>query len=792
MASLIYPQFNSGQSANLYEITGAIKDKLTGYSLPYASIRIDNTTYGTASNNEGQFILKLKEGSYKLIFSYIGYKTDTLSIYLTENEHLDIKLEPQAVRLPEIVVNANEDPAYKIIREAIRRKKENRKGLISLEYNAYSKRILKSGGEVGMIEEVFVKGYSKVGEWEKEFILSRHKTENRKKQIRSMDFNISGNYYIDFSKDTLTLILNKVYLPLADKAFDYYDYKLMSVTETPTGEVYKIKVIPLSKIQPLLQGEIDIEGKNYALVKVNLRNNEGLRFLFAKDLNVRFVQQLGNYDGYWLPNYIETEAGFEFSFQGLISLDKIELEEISNVTEYKINPAIPDSIVDAIKSKYGGFTVDTTNGGKRPIELTRQQINELRPIPLTKLEIKAYDELDSTKTFEKIIKVKGPLASLVAFSEPKSDSNKSTLFATATFLTKYVNFANNRVDGISIGPRYAANLINDKLSLDFSSKYSFLRKKIEAEGNLNFRLEDFFVNSIEAYFYNKTKNWDDFSPYSEITNSISVTMGFDDQFNYYLSKGVGIALTKNFLKDIEFSLNFTSEQENSLKENKYQSILKSSRLPRENPAIAEGTDRRISVKISLGKNPWEFQAFPSNGLVAQLELSDPAFSSDFSYKRYHFTGLIRLKTFYKELFISPYLEIMVDAAAIQGSYGPQHLFVPNTALGFFAPLGVFKGLRPVNFIGTDMLAIHVEHNWRTVLFQALGLDFMSDLYFDFITGISLLKTWNQSNYLLNLNMNKPYWEVFASISKIFGIVRVDVSYNSFKNFYITSSFGVVL
>ena len=272
---------------------------------------------------------------------------------------------------------------------------------------------MKSAGEVAIIEETFVKGYYKINNWEKEFILSTHKTENQKKQIRSMEFNISDSYYIDFSKDTLTLILNKIYLPIADNAFDYYDYKLLGVTESATGDVYRIKVIPLSRIQPLLQGEITIESGMYSVNSVNLEISEGVRFPFVNDLSVKFVQQLGKYNGYWFPNYIETKAGFEFSFQGLLALDKIQFEEASSITKYKINTPIPDSLEQSVKSKYGGYIADTSDNVQKPYELSRDEINTQRPIPLTKTEVDAYATLDSTKTIEKIIKVKGALASFI-------------------------------------------------------------------------------------------------------------------------------------------------------------------------------------------------------------------------------------------------------------------------------------------------------------------------------------------------------------------------------------------
>ena len=96
--------------AQQYELSGFIHDLETGSPLSYASIRIDGTTNGTASNYEGQFILRLIEGNYRLVFSYVGYKTDTLLISIPGNKQANVSLQPEAVRLEEIIVSANEDP----------------------------------------------------------------------------------------------------------------------------------------------------------------------------------------------------------------------------------------------------------------------------------------------------------------------------------------------------------------------------------------------------------------------------------------------------------------------------------------------------------------------------------------------------------------------------------------------------------------------------------------------------------------------------------------------------------
>jgi hypothetical protein len=782
-AAIIYSQTHT--------VDGFVFDVETSEPLSYANVRIDGTTSGTSTNINGRFNLKLKIGSYRLIFSFIGYKADTLSIIVPTTKKIEIGLEPRAVKLPEVVVSA-EDPAYSIIKEAIKRKKENRRGLTNFEYNAYSKRIILSADEVAVIEETFVKGYNKINEWEKEFILSTHKTENRKKDLYTMDFSIAEDYYIDFTSDTLELIQNLVYLPLYENAFDYYDYKLLKIIEAEDHVVYLIEVIPLSKIQPLLEGEITIEGKNYALNSVNLQTNEGVRFPYINDFKVEFVEQLGKYQGYWLPHYVEAKARLSVNVGGLITIEPMSFNQISSITEYNINKAIPDSVINAVRSSYGYFTADTSGEGVKPPELLREEITKQRPIPLTETEIETYATLDSSKTIEKMIKVGGALSAFIPEpDEEEKDTTTSFIGHTMDALFNYGYFRDNRVTGIVLGARYNGNFITDRLNLNVLAGYSLQREEVEGRLSFNYKFEELFLDEIEVGVYQYSKMWQIFTPYPDILNSLSVLIGFEDQFNYYLAKEYNLGIGKNFGKSFFTKLSFISEQQDSLPAHKYQSIFGSNRSVRKNPNIIEGQDNRLSLFAELGKNPMEIQPFPQSGLIAQLDYSDEAFGGDFNYQRYRAIGMVKTKTFYKELFVAPYLQFTIDAGLISGSYGPQHILTPNTALAFYSPPGVFKGLKPYEFVGTEMIALHLEHNWRTVPFQAIGLDFITDLHIDLITGVSGLRMWNKSEYLKENSMDDPYWEVYLGISRIFAFLRLDFAYTSQENFAIRGAIAVI-
>lgn len=777
--------------AQQFEVTGIVQDQESNEPLIYASVQIEGTTRGTVTNKDGAFSIKITDRGARLLVRFIGYKPDTISVSAKTAGPLLIKMIKQPIMLEELVVT-DENPAYRIIREAIKRKHKNKEGLNNFEYSMYSKMIMESDGEIAMIEEAFVKGYNKYPEWEKEFILKTHKTENRKKEIRTNSVDFSDKYFLDFSTDTLNLLMNTVYLPLADNAFDHYDYKLLDRIETETAPIYKIQVIAESKIQPLLEGTIFIEGENYAIVNVDLQSSKGVRFPYIQNLKLLFKQSLGKYEGYWLPDYVEIKGSFEFNFGGLIAIEPLAFQTVNSITEYKVNKPIPDSVTSALKSKYGGFTPDTTKDKYLvPVALTDSAIAAIRPIPLSKEEKSAFESIDSSFTIDKAVKVKGALAGLIPDREENDTSGAGIFMQSLDFLGSYLYINNNRVSTISLGGRYSSDLFDSNFYTDTYAAYSFGLKKAIGSFQLGYRIDDFFLRSVEAQIYYTPKEWMTYHPYSMLHNSLSVLFGYQDQFNFILSSGFNIRTNIELSKRLNASLGFTSEKQTSLSAIRYISIFNRDRAVRTNPVITEGFDRKLNLNLKIGNSPFEFQLMPNDGAELNVELSNKFFASDFNYLRFFAAGQVRFKTFYDELFVSPYLMINAEAGLVSGGYNIQNILTPITKLGFYSPAGAFKGLNPYTFAGNKMAALHIEHNWRTVIFQALGLDFLTNYDLDIITGGAVLKIENDKKLLTNESNPKPYWETYISLSRILGIIRFDTYYNSFKDVGVTLSTAVI-
>jgi hypothetical protein len=72
-------------NAQQFTIKGKIVDADLKSPLSFANIRVAETALGTSSNVNGEFELKLKQGTYKLIASFIGYYSDTVNVEVDKN-----------------------------------------------------------------------------------------------------------------------------------------------------------------------------------------------------------------------------------------------------------------------------------------------------------------------------------------------------------------------------------------------------------------------------------------------------------------------------------------------------------------------------------------------------------------------------------------------------------------------------------------------------------------------------------------------------------------------------------
>jgi hypothetical protein len=124
------------------QIVGTVTDS-KGQPLPYVNIYLEDTYKGTTSNEEGNYTLDITEtGDYSIVFQFLGYTTVKKEVEIRSfPKVLNVSLSETSVSLDEVVISSTEDPAYRIIRETIKRRKENLERISAFTANFYSRGI---------------------------------------------------------------------------------------------------------------------------------------------------------------------------------------------------------------------------------------------------------------------------------------------------------------------------------------------------------------------------------------------------------------------------------------------------------------------------------------------------------------------------------------------------------------------------------------------------------------------------------------------------------------------------
>ncbi len=92
-----------------YTISGYLKDSETNEVLIGATVQLDGKLLGTVSNAYGFYSLTLPAGNYLLKYSYIGYKSQTISIELLKDLKVSQKLPLDETDLDMVIITDREN-----------------------------------------------------------------------------------------------------------------------------------------------------------------------------------------------------------------------------------------------------------------------------------------------------------------------------------------------------------------------------------------------------------------------------------------------------------------------------------------------------------------------------------------------------------------------------------------------------------------------------------------------------------------------------------------------------------
>jgi len=311
-------------------ITGRVTDVFTNEPIPFANVAFRGTAMGTNTDMDGRYTLRTQTPGDSLTASFVGYVSVTQKIRKGQEQVVNFLLKVSKVELKEVVINAGENPANRIIREVIDHKDENdRENLQTYQYETYNKLEfdlteipdrIKKNRLVKPFAFIFERMDSSITN-EKPSIpffmteslsdLYYRKDPRARKEIMKAS-KISGMENTTISQflgdmyqnidvyDNYIDVFGKSFVsPVSNVAMAFYKYYLIDSAMLDGEWCYKLKFKPRRKQELTFTGECWVHDTTFAIRKINMRAAEDANINFVNDLAV--IKEYRRVDGiHWM------------------------------------------------------------------------------------------------------------------------------------------------------------------------------------------------------------------------------------------------------------------------------------------------------------------------------------------------------------------------------------------------------------------------------------------------------------------------------------------------------------
>lgn len=729
--------------------SGAVKDT-NGVELSYATVRIVGTTIGTVSDSHGKFELLLSPGKHKFLFSYVGFKPYIASVELYDSVKKEIRLYPNDIQLSEVLIDG-EEPAYSIVREAIKRKKRWMELITSYKARTYTKDTFGRDTSLVLISEAYSDLYHQKGDSLREIVVHRRQSSNLSEEFQLAII----RDFINFNNDTIRHWGYTFITPLAESAFQFYDYKLQRTYSNDGALYHDIEVFPISKTRPLFSGIISIADSSYALQKVSVFPNNIFQVPLLSIGRFEFSQQFSLYENkYWLPieYHISAEVRFRF-FNMTIDTNALYYNKSVICYEYSINSSIEDSIqlLPSLTLLAATHHDDTSQWGNVII------------FPLTAVEQKSYKRIDE------IVKSQPFYFQLPKYYKQYEEQ------------LELLDIRYNRIEGLFLG-----GILSHKINS--AARFTINAGVGSADKKIKYKLKPEILISSQYSIWCGVENYNEIytAPINykvdELSNSLASFFDGDDYYNYFISLGNRVFVSYDKYENITATFSLIHENQRSIiKETDFSlKSIGSKYTLRNNPLITEG--KLVSLLLDCYTNR-EFD----NGLFnepkkiwhVRAEQTLPRFGSTFNFTSLYLSFTFRIPTMGRVRLFNPYLGISTSIGKSFGVIPLQRTFALESPLSRYAFPGSFRTVRNSEFSGDNFYALSVEHNFRNIPFILIGIP---SINLDLITRAATSEIWITSPSLNNTlqPLTANYNEYTIGIGRIADIFRIDFSYSNYQ------------
>lgn len=121
-------------------VWGKVTEAASGSPIPFANVVFKGTAIGATTDFDGYYRISTSLVADSVMVSYIGFVSKTKAIESGKNQNINFQLDEDLVSLPELVFEAGENPAFRVMRKVVEHKKANdKRNLTAYEYEAYTK-----------------------------------------------------------------------------------------------------------------------------------------------------------------------------------------------------------------------------------------------------------------------------------------------------------------------------------------------------------------------------------------------------------------------------------------------------------------------------------------------------------------------------------------------------------------------------------------------------------------------------------------------------------------------------
>jgi len=717
---------NQFHFAQKQTISGRVIDIYNDKPLSFANIRVVNSSLGTSANIEGSYELKLSKGNYKLVASFIGYKSDTINISLTNNIDINFKLLKTPIQLDEVTVLPGENPALEVIRKAIETKNKRKEKLNSYEFFAYTKGIIKTtqdisagSNSVGLnigeadtaklkitgIVENESKGYFTKPDFYKEEIIARKQSSNFPSTINLLT---GGRIIQSFYRDDIQFFGRPLKSPIADDALDFYYYYIKDTLALDNMNVFQIYFEPDDDYEAGFYGEVFITDSTFNLIKLDINLNDAANpgGIFSK---VNVFQQFVPYsNNIYMP--IDYRLFVEGNFLGLA---KFGFEINTILYDYKINHEIDNDFFDMAI-----LTVMPNADDKDSLYWFDSQ-----KIPNTLDEKTAYERIDSVEAI------------------PKTFWDNFSWLSTRIRVTEYLStngtmnlYHFNKVEGSALNfGLYVRDAFDKRFTSNLDLSYGFSDDKFKWALDGKYRLGKYRISSLSLQLYdNLTILFRESDDYSRLLSTLTSLFGHYDFRNYFYSKGFNFEAKSWVFPILELGGSITNRTDKNADVNTEFSFFAKEKLYSPNQQIYEGKIVTLSGSFKLDFRKYiedgYFRRRTSQGksyftLSGEAIISNKSkMTSNLDFQIYKLNLWASLNSFRSTSFRI--------SALSHYSYGPIPFQLMYALPGNITGLGkdfTFRTLTIGKNVGDKALTITSQYSFNDELFKMAKIPLLKDL-----------------------------------------------------------------